>query len=74
MLRQPERDAFWASLPEGIRQQVDGYVLQDSDMHAIGEDREHGLATVTWRIAGRHLGSDDPDDEAPRWVRPQGTP
>ncbi|MFD8482179.1 hypothetical protein [Kitasatospora sp. NPDC059673] len=34
-MRQPEREAFWASLPEGIRQQVDGYVLQDSSMAAI---------------------------------------
>ncbi|MGW4383420.1 hypothetical protein [Kitasatospora sp. NPDC004531] len=36
MLRGPEREAFWASLPEGIRRQVDGYVLQDNVLAAVG--------------------------------------
>ncbi|MEE1781770.1 hypothetical protein PUR71_02310 [Streptomyces sp. SP17BM10] len=36
----------WESLPEGIRQQVDGYVLQDSPMRAV---------RVVW-TAGRALG------------------
>lgn len=34
-MRKPERDAFWASLPEGIRRQIDGYVLQDSLFGAV---------------------------------------
>lgn len=31
----PERNAWWERLPRGIREQIDGYVLQDSMMAAI---------------------------------------
>ncbi|MFD7732704.1 hypothetical protein ACFV6F_20230 [Kitasatospora phosalacinea] len=34
-MSEPERQAFWTALPEGIRRQVDGYVLQDGHTAAI---------------------------------------
>ncbi|MFJ5025932.1 hypothetical protein [Streptomyces goshikiensis] len=48
MMRKPDRTAWWEQLPAGIRDQIDGYVLQDAMLAAIHVvvDAPHSPADV----------------------------
>ncbi|WP_259464843.1 hypothetical protein [Streptomyces sp. TLI_171] len=56
MILDPQQRAeFWASLPEGIRQQVDGYVLQDGALSAVRVLIDVGFVRFGIGVASAHL-------------------
>ncbi|MFC8718432.1 hypothetical protein [Kitasatospora sp. NPDC057198] len=76
--RKSERDAFRAARPEGIRRQIDGYVLQDglpAAIRAVTAVTAVGLVRFDAGVAGvQLLAGDRYRALADRIVRDPGTP
>ncbi|MFE1559053.1 hypothetical protein ACFW6V_29220 [Streptomyces sp. NPDC058734] len=55
MMRKAERTAWWEQLPKGIRDQIDGYVLQDVMHGAVRVVVDVGLGRDGIGVATAHL-------------------
>ncbi|MFF9476623.1 hypothetical protein ACF1E9_28895 [Streptomyces roseolus] len=72
MMNKQARSGWWEGLPEGIRRQIDGYVLQDASMAAIRLVAEIGfvpddigVATATAIVSDRYAHYGDRVARAP---------